>query len=30
VPTIATAFGTGIGRCESICGAVTGGVIAIG
>ena len=30
IPKIATAFGGGIGRCGSICGAVTGGVIAIG
>jgi len=30
VPNIATAFGAGIGRCGSICGALTGGVMAIG
>lgn len=27
---IATAFGGGIGRCGSVCGALTGGVMAIG
>ena len=30
VPKIATGFGGGIGRCGSICGALTGGVMAIG
>jgi len=30
IPKIATAFGGGIGRCGSICGALTGGVMAIG
>ena len=30
VPKIATAFGAGIGRCGSVCGAVTGGVMAVG
>jgi len=30
VPRIATAFGAGIGRCGSICGALTGGVMALG
>jgi len=30
IPKIATAFGAGIGRCGSICGALTGGVMAIG
>jgi len=30
VPKIATAFGGGIGRCGSVCGALTGGVLAIG
>ena len=30
IPKIATPFGGGIGRRGSICGAVTGGVIAIG
>jgi C_GCAxxG_C_C family probable redox protein len=29
VPKVATAFGAGIGRCGSICGALTGGVLAI-
>lgn len=30
VPKVATAFGGGIGRCGSLCGALTGGVLAIG
>lgn len=30
IPKIATGFGGGIGRCGSICGALTGGVMAIG
>jgi len=30
VPKVATAFGAGIGRCGSVCGALTGGVLAIG
>lgn len=30
IPKIATGFGGGIGRCGSICGALAGGVIAIG
>ncbi len=30
IPKIATAFGAGIGRCGSICGALTGGVMVIG
>ncbi|MEM2105481.1 MAG: C-GCAxxG-C-C family protein [Candidatus Bathyarchaeia archaeon] len=30
VPKIATAFGGGIGRCGSVCGALTGGVMALG
>ena len=30
VPKIAAAFGGGIGRCGSVCGALTGGVMAIG
>jgi len=30
VPKIATAFGGGIGRCGSVCGALTIGVMAIG
>jgi len=29
VPKVATAFGGGIGRCGSVCGALTGGVMAI-
>ena len=29
-PKVGTAFGGGIGRCGSLCGALTGGVIAIG
>jgi C_GCAxxG_C_C family probable redox protein len=29
VPKIATGFGAGIGRCGSVCGALTGGVMAI-
>jgi C_GCAxxG_C_C family probable redox protein len=29
VPKLATAFGAGIGRCGSLCGALTGGVLAI-
>jgi C_GCAxxG_C_C family probable redox protein len=29
IPKVATAFGGGIGRCGSVCGALTGGVIAI-
>jgi len=29
-PKVASAFGGGIGRCGSLCGALTGGVIAIG
>jgi len=29
VPKIATAFGGGIGRCGSLCGALTGGVMAL-
>ena len=29
VPKIASGFGAGIGRCGSICGALTGGVMAI-
>lgn len=28
-PNIATAFGGGIGRCGSVCGSVTGGILAI-
>jgi len=30
VPKIAAAFGGGIGRCGSVCGALTGGVMAKG
>ena len=30
VPKIASALGGGIGRCGSVCGALTGGVLAIG
>jgi C_GCAxxG_C_C family probable redox protein len=30
IPKIATAFGGGIGMCGSVCGALTGGVMAIG
>jgi C_GCAxxG_C_C family probable redox protein len=30
VPKIATAFGGGIGRCGSVCGALSGGVMALG
>lgn len=30
IPKIATAFGAGIGRCGSVCGALSGGVMAIG
>ncbi len=30
IPKMATAFGGGIGRSGSLCGAVTGGVMAIG
>jgi C_GCAxxG_C_C family probable redox protein len=30
VPKVATGFGGGIGRCGSVCGALTGGVMAIG
>ena len=30
VPKIATGFGGGIGRCGSACGALTGGVMALG
>jgi C_GCAxxG_C_C family probable redox protein len=29
IPKIATAFGGGIGRCGSVCGALTGGVMAL-
>jgi len=30
IPRIATGFGGGIGRCGSVCGALTGGVMALG
>ena len=30
IPRIATGFGGGIGRCGSVCGALTGGVMAMG
>ncbi|MDH7477732.1 MAG: C-GCAxxG-C-C family protein, partial [Candidatus Bathyarchaeota archaeon] len=30
IPKIATTFGGGIGRCGSLCGALTGGVMALG
>jgi C_GCAxxG_C_C family probable redox protein len=30
IPRVATPFGGGMGRCGSVCGAVTGGVMAIG
>jgi C_GCAxxG_C_C family probable redox protein len=30
VPKIASGFGGGIGRCGSVCGALTGGIMAIG
>ena len=30
IPKIAPAFGGGIGRCGSICGALTGGIMALG
>jgi C_GCAxxG_C_C family probable redox protein len=30
IPKIATGFGAGIGRCGSVCGALTGDVMAIG
>jgi hypothetical protein len=30
IPKIATGFGGGIGRCGSVCGALTGGVMALG
>lgn len=30
VPKIAAGFGGGIGRCGSLCGVVTGGVMALG
>lgn len=30
IPKIATGFGGGIGRCGSVCGALTGSIMAIG
>jgi C_GCAxxG_C_C family probable redox protein len=30
IPKIATAFGAGLGRCGSLCGALAGGIMAIG
>jgi len=30
IPKIATGFGAGVGRCGYVCGAVSGGVIALG
>jgi C_GCAxxG_C_C family probable redox protein len=30
IPKIATGFGGGIGRCGSLCGALTGGIMALG
>jgi C_GCAxxG_C_C family probable redox protein len=30
IPKVATGFGGGIGRCGSVCGALTGGVMALG
>ena len=30
IPKIATGFGGGIGRCGSLCGALAGGVMALG
>jgi C_GCAxxG_C_C family probable redox protein len=30
IPKIATGFGGGIGRCGSVCGALAGGVMALG
>jgi C_GCAxxG_C_C family probable redox protein len=30
IPKIATGFGGGIGRCGSVCGALTGGLMAVG
>jgi len=30
IPKAATAFGGGIGRCGSVCGALSGGIMAIG
>ena len=30
IPKIATGFGGGIGRCGSVCGALTGSIMAVG
>jgi C_GCAxxG_C_C family probable redox protein len=30
IPRIATGFGAGVGGCGSVCGAISGGVIALG
>lgn len=30
IPKIATGFGAGIGGCGSVCGAISGGIIALG
>lgn len=30
IPKIATGFGGGIGRCGNICGALSGGIMAVG
>jgi C_GCAxxG_C_C family probable redox protein len=30
IPKIATGFGGGIGRCGSLCGALAGGIMAVG
>lgn len=30
IPKISTAFGGGIGRCGSVCGALTGGIMVLG
>ena len=30
IPKIATGFGGGVGRCGSVCGALTGAVMAVG
>ncbi len=30
VPWVATGFGGGIARCQAVCGAISGGIIAIG
>ena len=30
IPKIATGFGAGIGGCGSVCGAISGGIMALG